>query len=188
MATAEPLTHGTATPSSADHPDLDWSQIRETVIMLNLAIARIQHAMKEGSDSVATLTDSFTSMVSSVQTIEAATEDLPEGTPRSTIEDNCGRINQRMHSAIVAFQFYDRLSQRLQHCSSSLTALGDLISEQNKLYNPYEWKSLRERVRSHFTLDSDQKLLQLVLDGKSIDSALAEIRTTEDSADDVELF
>ena len=176
------------TPSSAEQPDLDWSQIRETVLMLNLAIARIQHAMQDGSDSVATLTDSFTGMVGAVQAIEAASKDVPQGIARDTIESKCQHINANMQAAIIAFQFYDRLSQRLQHCSSSLTALGELISEKEKLYNPYEWQGLRDRVKSSFTLDSDQVLLQAVLSGKSIDDALRETVVPESSTEEVELF
>ena len=48
--------------TSAHSPDLDWSQVRETVLMLELAVGQIDAAMKEGNSSVEVLTDSFTSM------------------------------------------------------------------------------------------------------------------------------
>ena len=48
--------------SSAHSPDLDWSQVRETVLMLELAVGQIESALKEGNSSVEVLTDSFTSM------------------------------------------------------------------------------------------------------------------------------
>ena len=53
-------------PSTSANPDLDWSQIRETVAMLNLAVAQIAGTLTEGDDSVRTLVDSFTSMAGSI--------------------------------------------------------------------------------------------------------------------------
>ncbi len=64
-------------PASEPHTDIKGCQIRETVMMLNLAIVRIEHAMREGSESIGTLTHSFTSMVDSVQNIKTATEPWP---------------------------------------------------------------------------------------------------------------
>ncbi|MBL3617979.1 MAG: hypothetical protein JMN26_09620, partial [gamma proteobacterium endosymbiont of Lamellibrachia anaximandri] len=56
-------------PSTAKQPDLDWSQVRETMRMLNLAVAQIDMAMREGEESIQTLSESFTSMIASVSTI-----------------------------------------------------------------------------------------------------------------------
>lgn len=58
--------------SAASASDLDWSQIRETVKMLNLAIAQVGGSQKNGDASVSTLTDSITFMaqlVSEIRTI-----------------------------------------------------------------------------------------------------------------------
>lgn len=58
-------------PSTADKPDLGWSQVRETVLMLGVAMGQIESAMKDGNESVAVdvLSDSFTSMYVHVQRI-----------------------------------------------------------------------------------------------------------------------
>ena len=67
-------------PSNANHPDLDWSQIREAVKMLNLAVAQIEHSMRVGEDSVQTLTDSFTTMAGYVKSLDTAiSENISEG-------------------------------------------------------------------------------------------------------------
>ena len=39
--------------SNAEKPDLGWSQVRGTVLMLNLAMARMTHAMRDVDESVA---------------------------------------------------------------------------------------------------------------------------------------
>lgn len=53
--------------SKADNPDLDWSQVRETVLMLNLAMARMTHAMRDGDESVDQLGRSFTEKVGHIK-------------------------------------------------------------------------------------------------------------------------
>ena len=182
--------------SDSSKPDLDWSQIRETVLMLNLAIARIEHSMREGDDSVNKLTDSVTSMIGSVKVIEAAASDLETSGIKDTILDNCQDVSKGMQSTVMAFQFYDRLTQRLANVSKSLTGLTDLINNPAKIYNPYEWQGLQQKIRSQYILDSEQQLLDDVLKGKPIEQVVAEtsISTMHEPAankqtdDDIELF
>ena len=47
-------------PSTAARPDLDWSQVRETILMLDLAVAQMEMAMRDSADSVDVLTHAFT--------------------------------------------------------------------------------------------------------------------------------
>lgn len=66
-------------PSNAASPDLDWSQVSETVRMLNLAVAQISMAMHEGEDSVESLTRCFTNMVGHVEDIAKTATSLADG-------------------------------------------------------------------------------------------------------------
>ena len=50
-------------------PDLDWTQIRETVKLLNLSAGQVENILITADISVNTLTNSFTSMVEHMQTI-----------------------------------------------------------------------------------------------------------------------
>lgn len=109
----------TLNPSGSENPDLDWSQVRETVMMLNLATAQISGTLKEGDESVSSLADAFTSMVGNVETAHMAAEELPDSTEKDTIIKNCEAVASEMQHAIMAFQFYDKLTQRLSHVSSS---------------------------------------------------------------------
>ena len=62
-------------PSTAARPDLDWSQVRETILMLNLAVAQIEMALKESSGSVDVLTNSFTDMYGNLMALVQAALD-----------------------------------------------------------------------------------------------------------------
>jgi len=48
--------------TTAHIPDLNWSQVRETVLTLELAAVQIEAAMKDSNSSVEVLAHSFTSM------------------------------------------------------------------------------------------------------------------------------
>lgn len=181
-------------PSNAIAPDLDWSQVRETVRMLFLAVAQIEIALKESDDSVQHLTDAFTSMIGYETVIKMAVEDLPESEDteviRETIRHNADEVTNTMQSAIVAFQFYDKLTQRLSHVSHSVESLSNLVSDQTKLYNPYEWKGLQEQIKSKYSMREEVEMFQAVMDGVNVREAIRQFNETqkEEVEDEIEFF
>ena len=188
-------TTTTNAPSTASSPDLDWSQVRETLRMLHLAVAQIDMAMKDGDESIDTLTNSFTSMIGSVNTIAAMVADLDgSGSAeeiKSAIERNCKDVSGRMHSSIMAFQFYDRLSQRLSHVTHSLESLSELVCDQSQLYSPYAWKGMQEKIKSNYSMQEEQEMFDALLSGMSVQEALKHVslvKKENDGEDDVELF
>lgn len=175
------------TLSTSNNPDLDWSQVRETVMMLNLAVARIDNAMRDGDDSIETLSTSFTAMAEGVKYIEKEALQLETNPLQKNIEKNCTQISQQVQTAIIAFQFYDKLSQRLNHVSRSLSALTQLVDDQSRIFNPGEWQQLQQTIRSQFTLDSDIKIFDAILAGSSLDKVL-EMANENELEDEIELF
>lgn len=171
-------------------PDLDWSQIHETVAMLNLAVARIEYSMSEGNDSVDKLTDWFTTMVQNMQVIKKAAEDLPDSDAKQAILSNSDDAAKHVRSAIIAFQFYDKLTQRLSHVSKSLNGLSTLVSDPQRVFLPYEWSGLQTMIRSQYTLDADVKMFDNVMSGMSIEEALQEgiDNAKQQPENDIELF
>lgn len=169
---AAPAIHG----STAGNPDLDWSQVRETILMLALAVAQIEISMRDSDGSVEVLSNSFTSMVGQVKMIERAADNLPD-TPegaiaKAAVVDNCALVSETMHDVIIAFQFYDKLTQRLSHVTSSLGSLADLVSDVRRLYNPYEWLGMQEKIRSRYTMEEERLMFEAIMHGKSVKKAL----------------
>jgi len=174
------------TPSSAHNPDLDWSQIRETVLMLSLAVTLIKSAMKDGDRSVETLINSFTSITGGIHAMSAAIADLggdaahaneplnkTQMDAKNILQSTCASIQDQVQQSIVAFQFYDFLTQRLSHVSDSLSYLSDLVSNQSRLYNPYEWKSLQEKIKSQYSIKMEKEMFNDLLKGMSIEQVIA---------------
>jgi len=176
--------------STANRPDLDWSQIRETVMMLNLAVAQIDYTMRDGDDSIDALSHSFTSIIETVETIARAGDKLPDSEEKTTIMSNFEQVSDKVQTAIIAFQFYDKLTQRLNHVSSSLATLTELVADQSRLYNPQEWHSLQTKIKSKYTLEIDKQMFDSILQGKSIEEVISNTKNTtkQNNEDDIELF
>ncbi len=182
--------------STAAHPDLDWSQVKETVSMLKLAAAQVEYSMRDGNRSVDTLTESFTAMAESMHVIEQASKELWE---KYDIEDGltnkvteqCDAVSSKMQQAIIAFQFYDKLVQRLDHVVGSLSQLGELVGDPAKLYSPVEWRGLQEAIRSKYTMGQERELFDALMAGENIESVLkrlGEMTEQVSAEDDIELF
>ncbi|MBI3774052.1 MAG: hypothetical protein HY273_00595 [Gammaproteobacteria bacterium] len=185
-----PASESKAAPSTAYNPDLDWSQVRETLRMLSLAVAQITNAMTDGDESVATLGNSFTTMANNAETISVAATQLPPSDSKTVIVEKCDAISAQMRQSIVAFQFYDKLTQRLAHVSGSLTALGDLVADKEQLYNPGAWRGMQEKIKSKYTIESERLMFEALIKGASVEEALAICKAAQAklAQDKIELF
>lgn len=181
-------------PSNSASPDLDWSQVSETVRMLNLAVAQISMAMHEGEDSVESLTRSFTSMVGNVEDIAKTTASLAAGDVaddiKSAVLSRAAEVQGGIQQSIVAFQFYDRLSQRLDHVRFVLDALSALVADKSRLFNPAEWEGLQQSIRGRYSMQEEQDMFEALVKGATVEQALECIRerVQEGDIDDIELF
>lgn len=178
-------------------PDLDWSQVRETVLMLELAAGQVEAAMRESNSSVDALTDTFTAMADSLRLVEDAIATLPDTVGNSmvvnSIREGTGQVSAKVHHAIIAFQFYDKLAQRLDHVCHSLEGLSQLVNDHGRLFNPGEWVALQEQIRSKYTMEEERAMFDAVIQGMPVKEALdhymeARMKEVEESGGEIELF
>lgn len=167
--------------------DESWCHMRETITFLNVAVARIEHAMIEGDDSFTSLSQSFVEMVKSAEQITLDAQKLEDSPEKIAIEENCTNISQGITSSIIAFQFYDKLSQRMALVSKTLNSLSDLLKDPTKTNEREEWLKLQSMIRSKYTLDADQKMFDDVLSGMPVEEAL-KIAINQTTEDDIEFF
>jgi len=189
MANDEPNLSGTR----AHTPDLDWSQVRETVLMMELSGGQIEAAMKDSNNSVEVLTDVFTTMAGYMRMIGDTIAALPDegeaAATKASLQGATEHVAGMVHQAIIAFQFYDKLVQRLSHVNHSLAALSALVGDQSRLYNPNEWVGLQEKIRSKYSMREEVQMFEDVLTGMSIEEALKKFMgKINDKTDDIELF
>lgn len=71
---------------------------------------------------------------------------------RNSIKSNSEKTAIEMQSAIMAFQFYDKLTQRLMSVSNSIESLSELVKDTQKICNPLEWHHLQDQIKSKYTM------------------------------------
>lgn len=174
-------------------PDLNWSQVRETVLMLELSAVQIEAAMKDSNASVEVLTDSFTSMAGYMRMISDTLQSLPEdgevGAAKQNLIGVSDHVSSMVHQAIIAFQFYDKLVQRLAHVGESLGGLSGLVSDQRRLFNPGEWVALQDKIRSRYSMREEVSMFEAVMAGMSVHEAVNRyMEEMKQKGDDIELF
>ena len=174
--------------------DAGWTHVHETVRMLFLAIAQIEIALRESDDSIEHLTDAFTAMVDRENHIAESIDRL-EGKDKdeevcNSIRSDALEVTEKMQSAIVAFQFYDKLTQRLSHVGSSMEALGILLKDDQRINQTSEWQKLQESIKSKYSMREEYELFNAVMAGGDIREAIRKYNEMhkEDSHDDIELF
>ncbi len=179
--------------TSAHQPDLNWSQVRETVLMLELAAVQIEAAMKDSNASVEVLTDSFTTMAGYMRTISDTVQTLPDqgevGIAKQSLTGVSEHVSSMVHQAIIAFQFYDKLVQRLAHVGISLGDLSDLVADKRRLFNPEEWVELQGKIKVKYSTREEIAMFDAVMHGmpvqEAVDKFMAEMK---EQSDDIELF
>ncbi|HET8705912.1 MAG TPA: hypothetical protein VFM46_06380 [Pseudomonadales bacterium] len=190
--------------STANSPDLGWSQVRETIAMLCLAMAQVEASLHDSNESVCQLTDSFTGMASDATSLCRLVDHIEPGQPVdadtiTTLRDTAGYMLSRANQAIVAFQFYDRMTQKLSHVNGSLLKVADLIADTNRIFNPKEWVQIQETIKSNYTMECERLMFEQIMLGKTIHEALELYRhefrerdkqkaQDDTTDDDIELF
>jgi uncharacterized protein YoxC len=173
------------------HDEL-WCFRSETAKLLGLSVTQIHTSLTDGDNSVGTLTDSFQQLAdfcSSVQQLSADNRDNEDA--QSQINTLATNMSATIDNAIVAFQFYDRLSQRMAHVSSSLDQLSHLIKDDENLNDPIGWKELRDHIKSSYSLDAEHVMYEAIMSGATAAEALKlynEKMHESDASDDIELF
>lgn len=147
-------------------------EVQETIVMLNLSVAQIELSITDGDSSVNTLIDSFAFMSQHIEGIEKSSKLIAEmvGDVDGMDEHNASlllqtnELSEKMQQAIMAFQFYDKLSQRLEHVSKGLSGLADIVSNHMHVKDQAQWEQFKKTVRKGTTMREEEELFELIFD------------------------
>jgi uncharacterized protein YoxC len=180
---------------------MDFSQVAETITMLALTIAQIETSMKDGDKSVDILTSGFSDLAKNSKDIIREANKLTLDSPNNAeIQKNiinaAKDIDERLQQAVISFQFYDRLTQRLDHASQSLEKIGHLIANSNERYKKDAWRKAQEDIKSSYTMEAERIMFEHIIGGRTIAEALEIYQhqfskskhESYDTDDEVELF
>ncbi|WP_178861296.1 hypothetical protein [Thiomicrorhabdus cannonii] len=151
---------------------LGAEEVQQTILVLNLSVAQIDLSITEGDHSVNTLIDSFTFMSQHIEEIQNSSANILQavGDNAAVQEHNAlltshtAELAAKMQQAIIAFQFYDKLSQRLNHVSHGLSGLAEIVSHEMRVKNREEWEAFKQSVRKGTTMREEEELFELIFD------------------------
>lgn len=155
--------------------------------MLELTSAQIRSSMLDGENSVSELTATLQSLA----VLTSQLDDLIEADPDEA-KKIAGTLRSSINAGVVACQFHDRVTQRLDHVTTSLGKIGELIVDPEDFSDPDKWQSLQDNMRNSYTMESERLMFEQIMMGRSVDEALEiyhhQFSEPDDDPDEVELF
>ncbi len=147
----------------AAEPAAEFEHRDEIVRILRLACAQIQSAVQQSDQAVSSLGDAFASILDCEDEIsrELMQYDALDSFAGGAC-DSAARLGSQTRSAIVALQFYDRLSQRLDHVAGSLELLGDLLARDEDCATDSCWRQLHSQIRSRCSMHEERELFERI--------------------------
>lgn len=126
----------------------NWSPQQQTARMLALCEAQMEAATQDSDVAVDTLIGSFSDLMTLVRQLSAESSNNHSDTQtikfasEEEMKQRYQQLLRQVNNAIVAFQFYDKLSQRLGHVRYSLSTLALFVCDRMNSQKPEHWEKL----------------------------------------------
>lgn len=176
----------------------DWSHVRETINMLCLAVCQIEATLADSNKAVDVLTQSFTQLARHSDTVVRELESVERIEDlkafKREIADNSAAISDNVNASIQAFQFYDRVCQRLDHVARGLESVSAVMGDGMQINDPDAWRKIQDSVKDSYTMEAERIMFEFIMRGGSVREALQIYRhhfeqtTTDSSPDEIQLF
>lgn len=188
--------------TAEDQPDesgalASWAPEQEIAHTLELCEAQMEAALGESDQAVDALVRAFSGMVENASAARMALDSLP-AQQLAALDDAAGlreklaAVESQMASAIVAFQFYDKLTQRLGHVRYSLSTLAMFVCDPVQSRQRDQWQRLFNTLRRLYRTEEERRIFQMMIDGASTEEALAKLQQVNQTlgarTGDIELF
>lgn len=164
---------------------------KEIEQFLKVSQAEINMSLKDSADSIKTLTKTFMEMVRDVHEIKVGLEALKVGPAEQATKADlvkiCDTYLDKVQDSTVGFQFYDKLTQRLQHNVRSMNKLM-VMFERHGGYDDQAWEQFRSDMKSRYNTEKDRLMFEALMEGQSIQEAINIASETKTGEGSVELF
>jgi len=158
--------------SSADETmiaPIAWTAEQQIARMLLLCEAQMESALSESDVAVDELIKSFKGLIEAGQALGAQAEN-------SDLAQQLDTLRKQTAAAVVAFQFYDKLNQRLGHVRYSLSALAMFVCDREKAHERDQWRRLFSTLRRLYRTEEERQLFKLMVEGASAEEAREHIQ------------
>ncbi len=156
-------------------PDPGSCDVRESVMLLHVAVAQIDLTMHEGDASVAVLSGALSSIAAGLKSIGQCVQENPsaeEPAQKRNMSAACSTLAKKIEAAIMAIQFYDAMTQKLTHISENLRALADSMTDPGPVNRHGAWHALKQQTRARFTMESERRVFDALMRGMTMEEAV----------------
>lgn len=147
-----------------------WTPEQQIARLLSLCEAQMESALSESDVAVEALVKSFAGLIEAGQALGSISDKAPE--PGATdLAAQLDALKKQTAAAVVAFQFYDKLTQRLGHVRYSLSALAMFVCDHTKTGEREQWKRMFATLRRLYRTEEERQLFRLMVEGASAEEA-----------------
>jgi len=181
----------------------EWSPEQQIAHLLRLCDAQMESALCESDLAIDALIKVFTTVAEAVRALEPGTHTRAHAGAHTDAHSGASgpaqyqaqldAVGRQMAGAVVAFQFYDKLSQRLGHVRHSLSSLARLVCDDAQSGQRERWQALFTQLRSAYRTEEERQIFRRIVDGASLDAAREHMQSATPArrpatGDDIELF
>ena len=152
-----------------------WTPEQQIARLLSLCEAQMESALSESDVAVQELVKSFAGLIEAGQALGSMSEKAPE----AGVTDMAAQLDalkKQTAAAIVAFQFYDKLTQRLGHVRYSLSALAMFVCDRAKTGERDQWRRMFATLRRLYRTEEERQLFRMMVEGASAEEAREHIQ------------
>lgn len=193
------MVNSSAPETSTQVTNNSWSHVSETINMLYLAVCQIETTMTDANSSVDVLTQSFTQLAGHTNDVSTQVQTLDKVEQLAKFKEDLSQtaieIQTNINSSIRAFQFYDRVCQRIDHVARSLEKVSNILQDTGEIENPTAWKDIQEQIKSSYTMEAERIMFEYIMRGGTVKEALdiynhhfTDDKDGPEDKDEIELF
>jgi hypothetical protein len=170
------LLHPTAdTTNDTIVTPVAWTPEQQIARMLELCEAQMESALSESDVAVEALIKSFAGLIEAGEALGSRSEKTPADAGAADLAQQLDAVRKQTAAAIVAFQFYDKLTQRLGHVRYSLSALAMFVCDRTKAGEREQWQRMFSTLRRLYRTEEERQIFKLMVEGASAEQAREQI-------------
>jgi len=180
--------------NGAPVPAANWSPQQQTARMLALCEAQMEAATQDSDAAVDTLVAAFTELMNAVRDLgnmsKANATDPTQSKALDDINNRCNQLSSQVAAAVMAFQFYDKLSQRLGHVRYSLSTMALFICDRSNSQRPEHWEKLLSTLGRLYRTAEEREIFDSIAGSLSlrVDNSEEPLSKEMSDAGSIELF
>jgi hypothetical protein len=165
--------------------------LQEVAKLLEYFSAQITLANQLGEDSMSAVCDAVMRVAQGANKLDAQIRDGKLPPVSESGRTPAYWLVQDAQGVIFSNQFYDRLTQQLNHIVHALNDLAELIKQKEQFKNRVAWSKYYQKLNSLCCMPEERALFEALAAGRRYEDVVAQQRAQASATkpnDDIELF